>query len=171
MFFLSYFKHLPAKLYFAAVPILGCKYPFSLCWGKRTFHHRKDIFQTKHRSHRISSIASFPFVYLIHLLHRLSLAFLFSIIHFYFILLRNFYWWAWISLTKIVEITFSQYSLAYKKKWNDYWCYFFLPAYAGSVRHSEANAFCSATSKHPVRLTIQFAPWLKSQELTFYLWM
>ena len=33
---------------------MGSKYPFSLCWGKRTFHReKKNIFQTKHRSQDI----------------------------------------------------------------------------------------------------------------------
>ena len=42
LFFL-YFKHLMAKLYFAANTHLGRKYPFSHFWGKRTFHCEKHI--------------------------------------------------------------------------------------------------------------------------------
>ena len=41
--FFIYLKHLPAKLYFPTNTHLGRKYPFSLCWGKRTFYCEKHI--------------------------------------------------------------------------------------------------------------------------------
>ena len=62
--------------------------------------------------------------------------------------------------TETVGVTFSQYSPACKKEPADshpnlflsIW-HFFLPACAcaGSVLHSEANAFCSASTKHGAR--------------------
>ena len=55
----------------------------------------------------------FPFVYLICLLHTLSLTFFFFIIHFYFTMQ---FLWAWISRTETVRVTFSQYSPACKKE-------------------------------------------------------
>ena len=60
--------------------------------------------------------------------------------------------WAWISSPETVGVTFSQYSPVRAKrnlrKAVLSKCRFFLRAWAGSVRHSEANAFCSATTQN-----------------------
>ena len=94
------------------IAILGSKYPFSLCWGKRTFPFadQENIFQTKHRSPWIFPIASFPWQ------HTFVIDIFAFVIHFYFTmqLLR-----AWISRTETVGITFSQHSPADKKKSKD----------------------------------------------------
>lgn len=82
---------------------------------KTYFSSRKNIFQTKHRSHRIfPMIAYFPFVYVIRLLHmfdwRYSSLFL-------FILLCNCYRHGWIvRILRQWESFFSQYSPAYQNK-------------------------------------------------------
>ena len=146
--FFIYLKHLPAKLYFPTNTHLGRKYPFSLCWGKRTFYCEKHISDKTSITKDIRHSC-------ICLLHMLSLTRLFFTIHFYFTMQCL---WAWISRTETVGVTFSQYSPACKKEPADshpnlflsIW-HFFLPACAGSVRHSEANAFCSASTKHGVR--------------------
>ena len=91
------------------MPILGSKYPFSLCWGKRTFH------RVKKRSFRqnIDHIGySFPFVYLIRLLHTLHWHFYSLLFIFYFTVQLL---WAWTSRTETVMIPFLRYPPAYKK--------------------------------------------------------
>ena len=104
--FFIYLKHLPAKLYFPTNTHLGRKYPFSLCWGKRTFYCEKHISDKTSITKDIRHSC-------ICLLHMLSLTRLFFTIHFYFTMQCL---WAWISRTETVGVTFSQYSPACKKE-------------------------------------------------------
>ena len=81
---------------------------------KTYFSLRKTYFRQNIDYKQYSPKLYFPFVYLICLLHMLSLTFLFFIIHFYFSMQ---FLWAWISHgTEPVGVTFSQYSPASKKE-------------------------------------------------------
>ena len=87
--FFIYLKHLPAKLYFPTNTHLGRKYPFSLCWGKRTFYCEKHISDktsiTKDIRHSCIFLLFFLYVfYTCCHWHVYSLLFI-------FILLCNFY--------------------------------------------------------------------------------
>ena len=110
--FFRYFKHLPAKLYFAANTYLGRKYPFSLCWGKRTFHCQKHISDktstTKDIPHSCIFFLFISYVYYTccHL-HFYSLLFI-------FILLSNFLR-EWISRTETVGYVFAIFTCVQKE--------------------------------------------------------
>ena len=92
---------------------LGRNYPFSVCWGKHTFHCEKHISDKTSITKDIRHCCIFLLFFLC-LLHMLSLTFLFFIvIHFYFTMQ---FLWAWISRTETVGVTFSQYSPACEKE-------------------------------------------------------
>ena len=81
---------------------------------KTYFSLRKTYFRQNVDYKGYSPLLYFSFVYLIRLLHTLSLTFLFFIvIHFYFTMQ---FLWAWISRTETVGVTFSQYSPACEKE-------------------------------------------------------
>ena len=130
------------------IAILGSKYPFSLCWGKRTFSWRK-------RKH----IFILPFLFFISYLYYRRLINIFILYYsllFYCAFVTDMAGWV---VLRQCRLLFFQYPPAYKKKSEDwrqnfyYWAngaFFYQRACVGSVRHSEANAIWSATTKHPV---------------------
>ena len=154
LFFL-YFKHLTAKLYFAANTHLGRKYPFSLFWGKRTFHCEKHI------PDKTSITDYIPYTCI--LLLFISYVYYtrshwhFNSLLFIFILLRNFYEHGLVVLRQW-GLRFRNIHLRAKKE----------PAGSRTNYYSWANgaffcqdasfwselisaAFCSASTKQAVR--------------------
>ena len=96
------------------IPILSSEYPFFCFVEENALSIAKNISQTKHRSRRIFPIASFPLC--------LSHTFITHIVTDIFIIYYSFLFYyaifmgVGISRTETVEINFSQYSPAYKKK-------------------------------------------------------
>ena len=105
-FFFSYLNIYRLNFTSQQTPILGSKYPFLL--RKTYFSLWKNHIQTKHQSHWNFPLASFPFVYLIRLLHTFDWQFYSSL--FTFILPFNCYCaHGWIVMRQ--------------------WSYFFLPIF------------------------------------------
>ena len=153
--FFLYFKHLPAKLYFAANTHLGRKYPFSLFWGKRTFHCETHILDktsiTNYIPHTCIFLLFTSYVYYT------CCHWHFNSLLFIFILLRNF----------------SEYGLVVLRQWglrfrNNHqrakrnlriavqtFILEQMALFSASMRHSEASSFqlsfCSASTKQAVR--------------------
>ena len=78
-----------AKLYFAANTHLGRKYPFSLFWGKRTFHCEKHISDKTSITNYIPHTCIF-LLFISYVYYTCSHSHFNSLL-FIFILLRNFY--------------------------------------------------------------------------------
>ena len=152
--FFLYFKHLQAKLYFAANTHLGRKYPFSLFRGKRTFHCEKHI------SGKTSITNYIPhtciFLLFISYVYYTCCHWHFNSLLFIFILLRNFYEHGLVVLRQW-GLLFRNIHLRAKRNLRIVVQTFILERmalFAASMRHSEANlsqlSFCSASTKQAV---------------------